>query len=85
MLSHFKELFSDYIPVVRRAKVKLRKSANEEIYAKAQVSDEELQKFMVALKTKDRAILSINVDVVDSTNTITMNASIEWFIQKLKQ
>ncbi|MEG3858237.1 YiiD C-terminal domain-containing protein [Microcoleus sp. herbarium12] len=85
LLSRFNGNSSDYVPVVRRVEVKYKKPATGEIYAKAQVSDDEFQRFINALQAKSRAMLSISVDIVDSNNIITMSASIEWFVQKLKQ
>ena len=85
LLSRFKGNLSDYVPLVRRVEVKYKKPATGEIYAKAQVSDDEFERFINALQAKSRAMLSISVDIVDSNDIITMSASIEWFVQKLKQ
>jgi acyl-coenzyme A thioesterase PaaI-like protein len=82
LLHHFKENNSDYVPVVRRVEAKFKKPAIGKLYANAQVSDEEFQRFKNALQTKQRAVLLIHVEIIDSNNTVTMNASIEWFVQK---
>lgn len=83
LLAHFQEEASSYLPVVRRVEIKYRKPATGEIYAKAQVSDDQFQKFLDTLHAKNRALLLIDVDVLDSNNVVTMSASIEWFVQKL--
>ena len=84
LLSRFEELAADHVPLVRRAEVRFRKPATGRLVAEARVADEKMRKFVADLGAKGRAVVGIDVDVRDSTGGVTMRATIDWFIQRMR-
>lgn len=85
LLRHFGESADGYFAVVRKAEIKFREPASGAIYAQAQVPEEQKQKFLNTLKSKGRAFITVAVAILDTNGTVTMNASIELYIQKTDQ
>ncbi len=83
LLREFAGREGGYAPVVRRAESKFRKPANGLLAARATVDPAELQKFKADLESKKRALVTINVDVFDAHDVVTLSAAFEWFIQRI--
>lgn len=73
-----------YIPVVRHADLKFKKPARGRISAKASVKAGELEKTKAELAEKGRALVSVNIEVLDEAGTIALTAAFEWFIAAQK-
>lgn len=85
LLKRFGELADGHVPVVRRAEVKYRKPANGRLIAKAQVSPEQEQAFVAELARRGRALINIDVQVLDASRSLTMSAVFEWYVQKMPE
>jgi acyl-coenzyme A thioesterase PaaI-like protein len=79
----FGELAGEYVPVLRRAEIKYKKPASGKMYAKARAAEEEIQNFLAELKAKRRALITVEVSVMDYDWATTMSASLEWFVQQV--
>mgnify|MGYP000848837962 CR=1 FL=1 len=84
LFSMFKEFIDSVIPVVRRAEVKYSKPANGEIYARAEVNEEDKERVRSELNGKGRTIIEVKVNVYDQHGTLSMQSTFQWFIQKNK-
>jgi len=80
----FPELVGNVIPVLRDASVKFKKPVLKNIVAYPSISDESREKFNSQFEKKGRAIISVDVDIKDSENTLTCSARYNWFIQKIE-
>lgn len=68
------------IPVVRKLDAKFRKPASGQVFARCEVSSEELVRWSVEFASRGRVSASIPVEVVDGNGTIVLSAIVEWFI-----
>ena len=84
LLRIFKEYSSDVIPVVRRVEVKYSKPANGEIYSKADINKEEIERVKSDINQKGRAFVKVNVGIYDMKNNLTLQSIYEWYIQMIK-
>ncbi len=79
--------FSDYneviLPVVRRVEMKYKKPARGKLFSRAEFSEKKKEDVIMELNTKKRSILTVNVEIYDIENCITLNSSFEWFIQRV--
>jgi acyl-coenzyme A thioesterase PaaI-like protein len=80
LLSHFKSISKDVIPVVRKAEVKFRKVVNGKISAKAELVGSTKQEVLEELKTKKRALVRVNADIYDKDYLKVFSSVFEWFI-----
>ncbi len=79
LLKHFGSA-EGVVPVVRRLEAKFRKPAHGAVGAKAFIDAEELAQLQVNLASKGRAVLSVAVELYDSTGAHVMSATVEWFL-----
>lgn len=84
MINTFPDIAPKVIPVLRKSEVKFKKPAFGKIRAKVNVSNEIIPEFTNQLTQSKRALISINVIVVNDNDEAVMNGIYEWFIQ-LKQ
>jgi acyl-coenzyme A thioesterase PaaI-like protein len=70
------------VAVVRRLEAKFRKPANGRVSARASGDPDEMARLFATLATKGRASISVNVEVVDEEQTLTLTAAVEWFVAK---
>ena len=84
---YLQELFPEYVGkvvgVLRGSTVKYKAPAMTSIIAKATLSNEAKEKFVIQLERKGRATLTIDVSVLDEEGTLTMQGVFTWFVQKL--
>jgi len=87
LLHKFKDITSasSFIPVVRDVQVKYRKPAMGTLRASANISDADTAKAMETLSKKGRAIISVEVDLLDESKNTTMTATFSWFIQRIER
>ncbi len=84
MINTFPEIAPKVIPVLRKSEVKYKKPAFGKIRAKVNVSNEVIHDFTNQLTQSKRALISINVIIVNDNDEAVMHGTYEWFIQ-LKQ
>ncbi|MBT4288141.1 MAG: DUF4442 domain-containing protein [Deltaproteobacteria bacterium] len=77
----FSDLSDKVVPVLRKSATKFKKTARSDIRAKAMVAETAKFKFEQQLQKKGRATISVEVDVYDIDNIVTMSGTFEWFIQ----
>ncbi len=83
LLQRFKEYSEKIIPVVRRAETKYKKPAKGTLYAVATLSDNLAEQAIDRLAIKGRAVFPVSVQVKDVDGNVTMEATIEWFVQAI--
>jgi len=79
----FPHLDGKVIPILRDAQIKYKKPAQSKIKAKATISEESIDKFNKQFERKSRALIIVNVDILDSNDICTSSAVFSWFIQKV--
>ena len=85
LLTKFGDAAPDYLAVVRQVEVKYRRPATGELTAKAEVFPEEEQRFRDTLERRGRAAIEVHVQVLDAEETITLEATFEWFAQGVRR
>ena len=73
---------SNLVPVVRRIEAKFKNPANGQIFARSQMDLSEIRKGIDTLNTRGRAMISVEIEVVDESRTICMVSTVEWFVSK---
>jgi acyl-coenzyme A thioesterase PaaI-like protein len=71
------------VPVVRRLEAKFRKPANGAVTSTATAAPESLAQLDAELASKGHSLISVKVELHDESETHTLSATIEWFIQRL--
>jgi acyl-coenzyme A thioesterase PaaI-like protein len=84
LLTKFGEAAPDYLAVVRHADVKYRRPAAGELIAKADVSPEEADRFRDTLQRRGRAAIEVPVLVTGADGGVTLEATFEWFAQRVR-
>ncbi len=79
----FPELADKVVGLLRGATVKYKNPAYTSIYAKASMDDALKEKFLTTLHKKNRASITVTVEVCDSEDVLTMIGEFNWFVQKL--
>jgi len=77
----FPELIGKVIPLLRSSLVKYKTPAKGRLKAFASVESEIKEKFEKQFQYKNRGSISVNVEVRDNDNVITMSGEFVWFIQ----
>jgi hypothetical protein len=72
------------VPVVRRLEAKFRKPANGTITSIAGATPEALAQLDSELSSKGRSLIPITVELHDESGAHTLSATVEWFIQRVK-
>lgn len=80
----FPELVNKVIPVIRSSSAKYKKPAQKTITAFPSVTDEAVAKFKEQFQKKNRALITVNVDIKDDDGTTTTTAEFNWFIQSIE-
>lgn len=68
------------VPVVRRFECKFRRPAQGSVHSKATLTSEAIAALRASLAAKGRATIEVAVDIFDSSDTLVMSATAEWFI-----
>ena len=84
LLSRFGAEAASYLAVVRHADVKFRKPAAGELTAQAEVAPEDVERFLDTLSRRGRGAIEVRVRLLDAERSVTMEASFEWFAQRLR-
>ena len=80
---HFSHLAKSVVPVLRKADIKFKKSAQSDLRAKARITPEIKEAFEEQFERKGRATIGVPIEVLDQNDVITMTGTYEWFVQKL--
>lgn len=84
LLGKFGDAAADYLAVVRRAEAKYRRPAAGELSAKAEVPPEEAERFRDTLERRGRAAIEVRVQVLGADKGTTLEATFEWFAQRVR-
>jgi acyl-coenzyme A thioesterase PaaI-like protein len=77
----FPELVGTVIPVIRDSRLKFKKPAHSSITALASASEKAISRFRRQLEMKGRALITIDVEVQDTTGTVTSSGWFSWYVQ----
>jgi hypothetical protein len=84
LLSRFGAEAAGNLAVVRHADVKFRRPAAGELTAQADVAPEEAERFLDTLSRRGRAAIEVRVRLLDAEGSVTLEASFEWFAQRVR-
>jgi hypothetical protein len=70
------------LAVVRRVQAKFRNLVNGKVFARVDCPPAELARFSKALDARGKALVSVNVDILDGEGVVGMTSVIEWFVQR---
>ena len=84
LLGKFGDAAADHLAVVRHVEVKYRRPAAGELTAKAEVSDDDAGRFRDTLERRGRAAIEVRVQVLGADHGITLEATFEWFAQRVR-
>lgn len=82
LLRHFGSS-AGVVPVVRRLEAKFRKPANGTVTSAASATPDALAQLDADLAAKGRALISIAVELHDTSGAHALSATVEWFIQRV--
>jgi acyl-coenzyme A thioesterase PaaI-like protein len=85
LFERFKDIAGTIIPVARRAEVKYSKPANGKLYSRASISGEDDSRVRAELEAKGRTMITVEVNILNLENEITMKSAFEWFVQAAKK
>ena len=72
------------IPVVRRVQAKFRQPANGALVSAARLASGTLEQITEDLAGRGRALVTVKVELHDSSGAHTLSAEFEWFIQRVQ-
>jgi len=85
---YLQTLFPEYrgkvMPLLRESSVKYKKPATSTLTASAYVEEGVKEKFLIALKSKRRAIITVDVELRDENQVVTMRGDFTWFIGNIE-
>jgi Domain of unknown function (DUF4442) len=79
----FPELIGKVIPIIRDSQIKFKQPAIKKIFASSSVSDESRLKFSDQFSKKGRALISVDVKIIDIDGVVTCLGTFTWFIQNI--
>ena len=84
---YLQELFPNHkgkvIPLLRSSSVKFKAPATSSLWAKASLSLEAKKKFLAQFEKKGRAIVTVDIELRDEENVLTMSGEFGWFVQRV--
>ena len=80
----FSDIKREVLPLLRSSAVKYKSPATSRLKAVATVSDEIKEKFKEQFFKRGRAIIVVEVKLLDSDEVVTMVGEFVWFVQRLK-
>jgi len=83
LVSNFGDAVKDNLAVVRHVDLKYRRPSAGQLSARAEVPAEEADVFRETLERRGRASLAIAVQVVAADGQVTLEATFEWFAQRI--
>lgn len=77
------ELSDQVFPILREAKVKYKKPAEQSVSAYSSVDDDSISIFRDQLTRKGRSTIEIAVEVKELDGTITCSGKFKWFVKTI--
>jgi len=84
LLETFGDSAADFMAVVRHVDAKFRRPAAGELTARADVPAEEAERFQDTLQKRGRAAIPVHIQVSSADGEITLEATFEWFAQRVR-
>jgi acyl-coenzyme A thioesterase PaaI-like protein len=81
----FPEYVGKVIPVLRDSQIKFKKPTTEVVHAFSSVSDEDTQTFKTQLDKKGRALINVQIEVKDDSETVVCIGTFTWFVQMIDE
>ena len=75
----------EVLPLLRSSSVKYKSPATTRLRAVAKVEDEVERKFREQFKRRGRATIAIEVELLNSSDEVTMMGEFVWFVQSLNR
>lgn len=70
------------LPIIRRIDAKFHQAGHGLIYCRCLMDPDALHDVLDELKSRNRAKVVVPIQVVDTTATLLLSASFDWFIQR---
>lgn len=80
LLKQFNDHKLDIIPVVRKVEIKYNKPANGTIYSRASIIDSGINDIIEELRTKNRVIIKVKVEIFNENTEKVFTSTFDWFI-----
>ena len=84
MVDRFGAQAADNLAVLRRADVKFRRPASGELTAQADAAPDQAERFLDTLSRRGRAAIEIAVRLLDAEGSVTLEATFEWYAQRIR-
>ncbi len=81
---NFTDIEGEVLPLLRSSSVKYKSPATTQLRAIVSMSDEVKSKFKEKFLNRGRATISVEVELLDSDDVVTMVGTFVWFVQRLK-
>ncbi len=81
---NFIDIEGEVLPLLRSSSVKYKSPAITQLRAIVSMRDEVKSKFKEKFLNRGRATISVEVELLDSDDVVTMVGTFVWFIQRLK-
>jgi acyl-CoA thioesterase FadM len=79
---HFPDLTRSVLAVVRRMEAKFRNPLKGKVRSRATIQPGDADKFSQTLRTKGRALIAVQVQIVGVDGSVGLMSVVEWFVQK---
>lgn len=80
LATHFSEVASFTVPILRNSTVKYKSSGIGNIYSKARLKGISKTEIINSLKTKRKALFIIEVKLYNEENKLVVQSDFEWFV-----
>ncbi len=81
LMTQFPQFSGRLVPLLRQATIKYCQQAVGELSSRVIVDDENVEKYISALTSRGRAVIDVDVEVLDEAGDVTCHASFRWFVQ----
>jgi len=84
LLSIFPQYTEEMTPLLRSSTVKYKNPAKSKLVATARVDDRDKIKFENQFLKRGRSMLTVHVELKDSSGTVTMVGTFVWYVQRIE-
>lgn len=81
LLTAFPDFVGRVIPLLRQSTIKYSQQAAGSLRSKINIAESVQDKFLETLSTKGRALIDVEVEIVNEADEVTCSASFRWFVQ----
>ena len=82
LAARFADLTGQAVPVVRRLGAKFSRPARGRLRARARAGEQATRKFVDDFREKGRALVGVEVEVLDGEGAVTLRCTVGWFVQR---